>query len=373
MLDFAASDPLTLGAELELQLVDPDTFDLVPRVQGILDGAGSLGGLVKPEIFESMIELITPVCRSAGEAEASLRSTVKVLEPLFERERVRVLASGTHPTALYRDRRLYPSPRYNMLVDRNQWVARRLMIFSLHVHVGMPDAESCIGVLNEMLWNLPALLAASASSPFWQGEDTGLSSSRIAVFEAIPTGGHPCTVADWNAFSLMVDALHRSRSITSLKDLWWDVRPSPGFGTLEIRMLDCPVTLSLTGALVAALQVLAADGLDRIAQGRRRGVPPDWLLRENKWRAARHGLNADFVVDPSGQSEPIRATLRRIIDELAPTADRLGCRTELERLRPLAEGAPTSAARQREVLSRSTSLPAVTESLISEWEADLRR
>ncbi len=372
MLDFAKSDPLTLGAELEIQLVDDATMELTPRVEGILAGCTAPAGLVQPEIFQSMLEITTPVCRTVAEAEDSLRGTIRGLEPLFRREHVRIVAAGTHPTALYSERKQFPSERYDMLISRNQWVARRLMIFSLHVHVGMPDAATCMAVQNELLWDLPILLAASASSPFWQGEDTGLASSRMAVFEAIPTGGHPCTVPDWAAFETMVNALQRSHSITSLKDLWWDVRPSPGYGTLEIRALDGTVTLSMAGAMVAAIQVAAHAALERVRLGTTRGVPPDWLVRENKWRAGRHGLEADFVSDAQGSVLPMRHALGEALAAWRPAAERLGCAAELERLRPFVHGAPTSADRQREVYARTGSLTDVTQTLADEWTADLR-
>lgn len=372
MLEFAQSDPLTLGAELEIQLVDEATLDLTPRVESILAGSSAPEGRVQPEIFQSMLEITTPVCRTATEAEASLRGTIRELEPVFRREHVRIVAAGTHPTALYSERVQFPSERYDMLISRNQWVARRLMIFSLHVHVGMPDAATCMAVQNELLWDLPMLLAASASSPYWQGEDTGLASSRMAVFEAIPTGGHPCTVPDWAAFETMVGALMRSNSITSLKDLWWDVRPSPGYGTLEIRALDGTVTLSLAGAMVAAIQVAAHQALERIRTGTTRGVPPDWLVRENKWRAGRHGLDAKFVVDVDGGVRPMREALGATLDAWMPAAQRLGCAAELQRLRPFVAGAPTSADRQRAVFHRTGSLVDVTQALADEWSDDLR-
>jgi carboxylate-amine ligase len=354
MLEFAKSDAFTLGVEVELQIVDKQTLELTPKASELLsrwDGSGK----VQPEIFQSMIELSTGICASPADAENDLRATAKKLLPIARSLGVRFISTGTHPTARYLERKLYPADRYHGLIARNQWIARRLMIFGLHVHIGMPDAETCIAIQNELLYDLGLLLAVSTSSPFWQGEPTGLASSRITVFEALPTGGMPALVHDWNEFSELVATLQKANAITSLKDLWWDIRPSPRYGTLEIRVCDGLATLHETAMIVALAQALAKRAGARVAAGTNRPFPPAWRVRENKWRASRHGMEADYLTSNDGDSMPVRAYLKRTLTELA--ADGFLDATSLHTtdLLAIADGAPTSSERQRAIFDNRIS------------------
>jgi carboxylate-amine ligase len=370
MLEFAKSDAFTLGVEVELQIVDKQTLELTPKASELLsrwDGSGK----VQPEIFQSMIELSTGICASPADAENDLRATAKKLLPIARSLGVRFISTGTHPTARYLERKLYPADRYHGLIARNQWIARRLMIFGLHVHIGMPDAETCIAIQNELLYDLGLLLAVSTSSPFWQGEPTGLASSRITVFEALPTGGMPALVHDWNEFSELVATLQKANAITSLKDLWWDIRPSPRYGTLEIRVCDGLATLHETAMIVALAQALAKRAGARVAAGTNRPFPPAWRVRENKWRASRHGMEADYLTSNDGDSMPVRAYLKRTLTELA--ADGFLDATSLHTtdLLAIADGAPTSSERQRAIFERTGSLDEVARSVASEFEDDI--
>lgn len=372
MLEFAESGAFTLGVEMELQVVDGASGELSARAEQFLHGWTG-PKLVHAELFQSMLELKTDICLTAADVERSLRATAV---PLLARARelgVRFMAAGTHPTARYQDRHVSPAERYHGLIERNQWIARRLLIFGLHVHLGMPDREMCIAVQNELLHDLGLLLAISTSSPFSQGEVTGLASSRITAFEAMPTGGTPALVADWSEFSALVDALTRSGAITSMKDLWWDLRPSPGFGTLEIRVCDGLPTIRETCAVVALSQALARRAGARIAAGNGRSFPPAWRIRENKWRASRHGMEADLVIGDDGTTVGCRDWLRVTLDELEVGGHFVGNTDYLPDLRRLADGAPTSAVRQLNVFERTGSLDAVTLALADEFEADVVR
>lgn len=370
MLEFARSEPFTLGVEVELQIVDRTTHDLAPKATQLLS-RWSGPKTVQPEIFQSMLEVNTLPRATATEAEADLRATMVPLLAIAREQGVRFIATGTHPTARYQERKLFPADRYHGLIARNQWIARRLLIFGLHVHIGMPDPETCIAVQNELLWDLGLLLAASTSSPFWQGEATGLASSRITVFEAMPTGGMPALVRDWAEFETLVRTLERAHAITSLKDLWWDIRPSPRYGTLEIRVCDGLATVRETAIIVALAQGLARRAGARIAAGRGRTYPPAWLVRENKWRASRHGLDAEYVTAEDGTTEPARPYLARTLDELERDGHLVGNEAYLAPLRRLALGAPTSSERQRAVFERTQSFDAVTRSLADEFEEDV--
>ncbi len=370
MLEFAQSESYTLGVEVELQIVDKQTLELSPKASELLsrwDGSPK----VQPEIFQSMIELSTGICATPADAENDLRETARKLLPIARSQGVRFISTGTHPTARYLERKLYPADRYHGLIARNQWIARRLMIFGLHVHIGMPDAETCIAVQNEMLYDLGLLLAVSTSSPFWQGEATGLASSRITVFEALPTGGMPALVHDWNEFSELVATLQKANAITSLKDLWWDIRPSPRYGTLEIRVCDGLATMHETAMIVALAQALAKRAGARVAAGINRPFPPAWRIRENKWRASRHGMEADYLTSNDGDSMPVRAYLKRTLTELGADGFLDASTLHAVDLMKIADGAPTSAERQRAIFERTGSLDEVARSVASEFEDDI--
>ncbi len=370
MIEFAKSDPFTLGVEVELQIVDRATNELKPKAEQLL-GEWKGPPKVQPEIFQSMLEINTGVCRTAEEAERDLRGTARPLLELARAHGLRFISTGTHPVARYQERQLFPAERYHGLIARNQWIARRLLIFGLHVHIGMPDAETCIAVQNELLHDLSLLLAVSTSSPFWQGEATGLSSSRITVFEAMPTAAMPALVSDWAEFGDVVNALLRARAITSLKDLWWDIRPSPRYGTLEIRVCDGLATIRETCVVVALAQALARRAAVRVAAGTGRLYPPGWRIRENKWRASRHGMNADFVLDSAGDTMPIRDWLRVTLDDLEGAGHFAGGESYLPDLRRLADGGPTSADRQLALYKETSDIGAVTTALAAEFEHDL--
>jgi carboxylate-amine ligase len=370
MLEFAKSEPYTLGVEVELQIVDRITHDLSPKAPELL-ARWTGPATVQPEIFQSMLELNTGICRDAAAAEADLRATAQRLMPLARAQGVRFISTGTHPTAFYQERKISPSERYHSLIARNQWIARRLLIFGLHVHIGMPDAETCIAVQNELLYDLGLLLAVSTSSPFWQGQPTGLASSRITVFEALPTGGMPTLVHNWSEFQELVATLQRANAITSLKDLWWDIRPSPRYGTLEIRVCDGLATISETAMVVALAQALARRAGARVTAGTNRQFPPAWRVRENKWRASRHGMEADLLVSNSGEAQGARSYLGQTIAELTADGFLDGKSRYADALRAIADGAPTSSERQRAIFERTGDIKKVTVALADEFEDDL--
>lgn len=370
MLEFAKSEPFTLGVEMELQIVDAQTHELSPKAAQLLSRWTGTP-TVQAEIFQSMLELSTAICANAAAAEADLRATAQRLLPLAREQGVRFIATGTHPTAKYTERKLFPADRYHGLIARNQWIARRLQIFGLHIHIGMPDAETCIAVQNELLYELGLLLAVSTSSPFWQGEATGLASSRITVFEALPTGGMPALVHDWTEFSELVTTLQKANAISSLKDLWWDIRPSPGYGTLEIRVCDGLATIRETVMVVALAQALARRAGARVAAGTNRTFPPAWRVRENKWRASRHGMDADYLVSNDGSTMPLRPYLARTLDELAADGFIDAASKYAAALHEVAAGAPTSSERQRALFERTGSFDEVTRALADEFEDDV--
>ena len=370
MLTFVKSEPWTLGVEVELQIVDRQTLELSSKASQILS-RWTGPATVQPEIFQSMLEISTGICADTEAAEADLRATATRLMPIARANGVQFISTGTHPTARYQERKLFPADRYHGLIARNQWIARRLLIFGLHVHIGMPDAETCIAVQNELLYDLGLLLAISTSSPYWQGEATGLASSRVTVFEAMPTGGSPTLVHDWTEFNELVETMQRANAITSLKDLWWDIRPSPRYGTLEIRVCDGLATIRETCDIVALARALAMRAGARVAAGSGRTFPPLWRVRENKWRASRHGMEADYIVSNDGASMPVRHYLQRTLEQLSVDGFIDPNSRYFENLKRIADGAPTSADRQRALYERTGSFDAVTRALADEFEDDV--
>ncbi len=368
-LPFAPSDPLTLGVELELQLIDAESRDLTPAASQVFERLGGPRSNIKPEIFQAMLEVSTGICRDVTDVRRDLDAVLAEVRQAADALGLRLASAGSHPFARHRERLVYPAERYQGLIDRNRWVARRLMVFGLHVHVGMRDAESAQGVINGLLPFLPHLLAFSASSPFWQGSDTGLASSRISIFEALPTAGHPCTFRDWRDFECVYDAMVASGAIRSIKDLWWDVRPQPDYGTIEIRVCDGLPTLREIVALVGVVHSLCAWLDARYAAGERPDPPSMWTLRENKWRASRWGLDADVIVADDGRTRPLREEFVDLLERLAPWAAQCGAAGALaDAARILA--APLSYERQRALFARHGSLLPVTDALIRELATD---
>ncbi len=365
-IEFAQSENLTLGVELELQLVSRDTYDLSPVASQIIKRVGNDHPFIKPEIFESMIELNTDICRTVSEVRADLRKTSEVLSQIVDDLGVRLISAGSHPFARYSERILYPSSRYKMLIDRNQHIARRLMIFGIHVHVGMTSADLAMKVNNAILFYLPHLLALSASSPFWQGDDTGLASSRTTVFEAIPTGGHPCRFQSWEEFTKVYERMVRSGAIASMKDIWWDVRPSPAFGTLEIRCCDGPPSLDHVLSITALIQALCARIIETYEGAATVAPPEEWIMRENKWRASRHGLEAKIITSANGDNSPIRVEILKLLEDLAPYFQKLGSVEQQAWLQNYCRSVP-SYQKQREIFSKHGTLAAVTESLADDF------
>jgi carboxylate-amine ligase len=363
---FNAGEEFTLGAEMELQLLDAETLDLSPSATRIFAALEDGHPRIKPEIFQSMIEINSEICRTVQELEANLEQNLATLRTLLP-ESVRLAAAGSHPFARYGDACLYPHDRNRVLIERNPWAARRILIFGLHLHIGVRDGHNAVATINGLLPYLPHFLALSASSPFWQGEDSGLASTRITAFETIPTMGHPPLYRSWSEFESLYEGLLADGSIESIKDLWWDLRPHPEYGTVELRICDGLPTLPETMAVAAIFQALVRRLRDEIAAGRNPEPPPDWLIRENKWRASHHGLDAEILLDTTGRIAPLRDEVWHLIESLRSIASEFGSTGYLATAaRMLEEGC--SYERQRHILQATGSIRAVAESLITELQ-----
>ncbi|MFN3596295.1 MAG: glutamate--cysteine ligase [Rubricoccaceae bacterium] len=355
----------TLGVELEVQVLDPVTCNLKSGSCAILEHFGHGHPRIKQELTQSTIELITGICGSVAEAREDLGGTLRELYDVSDELGLMFASAGTHPFAQWRDQKIYPNDRYQHLVDRIQWPARRLLIYGLHVHVGVSSGEKAIAVSNALTTYLPHLLALSASSPFIDFEDTGLASARSKIFEGMPTAGLPYRLSNYGEFQGFINTLVRAGAIETIREIWWDIRPHPGFGTLEIRICDAPSTLGELASLTALVQALVVALGDRYEAGLPNPILHAWVVRENKWRAARHGLDADAIISNDGDHAPLRQLIPELVAQLEPVAERLGCLEELRGVYAILEGG-ASYERQRARFDASRRLPDVVAMLAAE-------
>jgi carboxylate-amine ligase len=374
-IEFNASERASLGIEMELEVVDLATRELASAAGGLLAvmGKGHPGGehpKAKHELFESTVEIITGVCADVAEARADLEATLAELSAHARTRGLGLLCSGSHPFSHWATQEISPSARYHQLVEEMQWLARRLAIFGIHVHVGVRSAEKAIAIANGLCAYLPHLLAVSASSPYWMGQDTGLASSRSKVFESLPMAGLPHQLADWREFEEFMTTLIRSKAITSIREVWWDIRPHPDFGTVELRVCDGVPRLSEVAALAALTQCLVESMDAGLDEGRAPVVPKAWIVRENKWKATRYGMEAEIIVDEQGNLRPLRSVVAELVEELAPVARRLSCTEELAAVATVIDEGP-SYARQRALVAEGASLADVVDALLEELRTDL--
>ena len=364
-IPFTSSPKPTLGVEIELQIVDPVTFNLKQGSVSLLDRLGHDHPKVKQELTQSTIEVITGICDNVQGAVDDLRGSLREVFTAGDDLGLTFSGAGTHPFGQWRDQKIFPNDRYQALVDKIQWPARRLLIYGLHVHVGLSSGEKAIAVSNALASYLPHLLALSASSPFVDFEDTGLASTRSKIFEGMPTAGLPYRLANYGEFQQFMNTLVRAKAIESIREIWWDIRPHPGFGTLEIRICDTPSTLTELASLVALVQCLVVALGDRYENGAPLNILNPWILRENKWRAVRHGLDADVICDNDGDHAALRAQIPDLIARLEPVAERLGCLDELRGLHTTLDGG-ASYERQRRTFEQTKRLPDVVASIAAE-------
>jgi carboxylate-amine ligase len=374
-IPFRSSERASLGVEWELQLIDLDTRELAPGANEILEQLRPDGAEEHPkakhELLQSTVEIITGICTTVAEAKADLAGTLAEVAAAAEQRNLGLMCAGTHPFTDWQSQLISPKERYLELVERMQWMARRMQIFGVHVHVGVRAPEKAIPIVNALCQYIPHFLALSSSSPFWVGCDTGLASSRTKIFEGMPTAGLPYQLADWAQFEEYMETLISTKSIDSVREVWWDVRPHPDFGTVELRICDGLPTLDEVGAVAALAQCLVEQFDTQLDRGYTLPTPASWVLRENKWRASRYGLDADIVVDEKGTVRPVRQAIIDLVEELRPTAKRLDCEAELaDVLRVLDVGA--SYQRQRVVAAAHDGrLEPVVDSLLAEMRDGL--
>jgi carboxylate-amine ligase len=336
---YGKSDPYTLGVEEEYMLLDGETFDLVQHVDTVLAATSGheLESRINPELMQSVLEIATPVCHTAADVEAELRKLRGFVCDLARERGMRVGSAGTHPFSLFERQRITARDRYRNLVDQMQYVARRELIFGMHVHVAVDDAEKAIQVVNGLLVHVPMLLALSANSPFWRGEPTGLSSSRQMVFAAFPRSGPPPRFDNYAEYAEVVGQLEKTGCIADYTHIWWDIRLHPRLGTIEIRICDAVTRVEEAVALTAYCQALVKHFCERHERGEQIPSYHRILTTENKWLAARYGLEAPVMDLATGRRNRVSVAqlVRRTLKELEPHARELGSERELEGVREI--------------------------------------
>ena len=364
-IEFKKSVPFTLGVELELEILDGQTLALTPEGPSILKILPeNLRPYVKPEAYQSMLELVTPVCQGLEEVASFLERTLKELMSLAARKGLILLPLSLHPFSPAREQRLWRKKRYLSIFEELQLVGRRFIAQGLHVHLGMPDEETAIKTYNLLRPYLPLFLALSTSSPFYQGEETGFHSYRVKLFEVLPLAGLPRSFGSWAEFETLVNFLVSQGIISSFRDLWWDVRPKPEFGTVEVRICDVPGRFDDLLTIIALIQTLAFHLLSR--------KPPPGLPYEAiayaKWQAARHGLEGLIIEPKSLRKLKFKALALELLKDLEKSAHVLGTWPFLKRLSTLLERKPVSYT-MLALFRKGATFPAIIEKILEGYWA----
>lgn len=337
-IDFASSEQSTLGVEWELALVDSATGELVPAANQVLAAvaeahpelaADAEHPHIKQELLLNTVELVTGICHTVSEAKADLARNLATLREATDPLGVELLSAGTHPFSHPRQQAVTDKERYSKLIDRTQWWGNQMVIYGVHVHVGLDNVAKAMPVLDGLVNYFPHFQALSASSPYWDGEDTGYASQRALLFQQLPTAGLPFQFPDWAAYEAYVQDMFTTGVIDATSEIRWDIRPVGNLGTVEMRICDGVSTLEEIGAIAALTQCLVDDFSTTLDNGGTIPTMPPWHVQENKWRAARYGLDAIIILDAAGNEQLVTDNTLELLNRLEPVAKRLGCADEL--------------------------------------------
>jgi carboxylate-amine ligase len=357
-------DQFTLGIEEEFQIVDPKTRELRSHVSEFLEeGKMILGEQIKPEMIQSMIEVGTGICKNIDEARVDITRLRSIISGLAGKTGLAIVAASTHPFSHWEDQKIYDDERYSLLVQELQNVARSLLIFGLHVHVGVADLDRRIHIMNAARYFLPHVLALTTSSPFWVGHNTGLKSYRSEVFKQFPRTDIPDHFDSYSSFQRYVDLLVRTGCINDGKKIWWDLRPHPVFPTLEFRICDIPTRVDDTVAIAALFQAIVAKLTKLIEKNLGFRLYRRMLIQENKWRAVRWGIDGKMIDFGKQKEVPTRDLILELLEFIDDVVDELGSRKEIEHIHTILERR-TSAEEQLRVFEETKDLNAVVDRLI---------
>ena len=361
-----ALPPMTIGIEEEYQIIQPDTRELSSHIQEFLEqGRVMLEDQIKPELLQSQVEVGSQICRSAKEVRREIIRLRRTIHELAETNGLCIAAASTHPFSAWKTQKITAGERYTKLEADMAEIVRRMLIFGMHVHIGIEDKELMIDVMNQARYFVPHVLALSSSSPFWQGRQTGLKSYRSIIFEGLPRTGLPPTFSSWADYRGLVDTLVRTKCIEDATGIWWDIRPHPRYPTLEFRITDICTKVD-EAVCIAALFMAIVGKLIKLRQNNL-----TWrsyrhhLITENKWRAVRFGIDGKLIDFGKEQEVPFRFLAIELLDLVDDVLDELDIREEVEYVHTiLAEG--TSADRQLQVYHKTGSLTAVVDHLVAE-------
>ncbi|MGV9802541.1 glutamate--cysteine ligase [Mycobacterium sp. NPDC003449] len=366
-IDFAGSPRHTVGVEWEFALVDADTRELSNEAAAVIAEIGE-NPHVHKELLRNTIEVVTGICENTGAAMDDLRGTLGTVRRIVRDRGMELFCAGTHPFAKWSAQQLTDAPRYAELIKRTQWWGRQMLIWGVHVHVGVSSAHKVMPIVSSLLNQYPHLLALSASSPFWEGEDTGYASNRAMMFQQLPTAGLPFQFQHWQEFEGFVHDQKKTGIIDHLNEIRWDIRPSPQLGTVEVRIFDGVSNIGELSALVALTHCLIVDLDHRLEAGEQLPTMPPWHVQENKWRAARYGLDAVIILDAESNERLVTEDLDELLNRLEPVAAALDCADELAAVADIYHSG-ASYQRQRRVAEESDGdLREVVDTLIGELE-----
>ncbi len=368
-IDFAHSERSRVGIEWEIACVDRRSGELAPAAPEIFQKVGQAEGFphVTTELLTNTVELVSAPHARTKDAVADLARLIEIVSDAAEPLGVDLMCSGTHPFSQWFQQQVTPNKqRYATLIDRTRWWGRQMMIWGVHVHVGVEDPRKVLPIINGLLTYLPHFQALSASSPFWVGETTGYASNRALMFQQLPTAGLPPQFSSWEEYESMAGDLIHTGVIDDTSELRWDIRPSPHWGTIEVRVFDGISSTRDVAALASLTQCLVEHFSRELDAGREVPSMQPWFVRENKWRAARYGMDAIIIQNRSGDERLVTEDTRELVLDIAPVADSLGCAEELDAiLRIIDDGA--SYQRQLRVAAHNDgSLKAVVASLVRE-------
>lgn len=356
-----AHGPFSIGIEEELMIVDGEGYDLVNAIESLL--AAAPHDDIKPELMESVLEIATKPCRDVPQAGVELRALRHQVREVASTEGLCIGSAGTHPFAMWEDQRIVQRPRYRDLINALRFVARQELIFGLHVHVGIDDPEKAIHVANGMRVHVPILQALSANSPFWRGDRSGLMSTRTPIFRAFPRVGIPPEYRDWAHYEDEIKFMVDSGVMEDYTYLWYDIRPHPRFGTVEVRACDAQTRVEHTLGLAALIQAMVKELAEHYDAGTPLTQYPFQMLDENKWLAARHGMDGELVDLPTNERITTKALAARLLERLRPYAQDLGAADELDGIQDLLDRG-TGAHRQIVVYEANHDLKEVMREIV---------
>ncbi|MDR7313733.1 carboxylate-amine ligase [Nocardioides luteus] len=373
-IDFHPSPRPTLGVEWELALVDRETRDLVNVADHLFARAKARvpsPERIHKELLRNTVEIVTGICETVEEAVDQIRATTAGVAEAGDDLGVDLFGAGTHPFASWTTQELSAGHRYQELIDRTQWWGRQMLIWGVHVHVGLPERDRVLPVLNGLLTYYPHFQALSASSPIWAGVDTGYASNRALMFQQLPTAGLPFQFSTWQEFEAYVSDQTVTGVIEDISEVRWDIRPSPKLGTIENRICDGIAKVDELAAIAALAHCLCVDLDQRVAAGEPVATMPPWHVQENKWRAARYGLDAIVILNDASEERLVTDDLADLLTRLEPVAARLGCEKELAGVHDIIrQGA--SYQRQRAIAaSTEGDLVAVVDSVVRDLRGSL--